>query len=296
MIDRRRLIPHWKRVFMSRFFLVTDETLFVRWYQRFLCFWTFLFFLPRLPHAQELYGRTYLRSSIPVWKWIGDPILPLWLIHLLFFLLALGLAAFAFGYMMRLAHVLILIILSLLFAQDMVMPRAYGVLAYIQWFLLFLAPYDDMGVRPDNPGRSASWQTFLLRLQFTSVYFFTVIAKLAAGQGWLTGETLYRILNSPRYGLWLLSQWGVSRELCISLSVGTLAMEWFVAFGLWFEKTRKLAILVCVFLHLSMALTLRVSVLFHLLMIGHLLLFASSKSRHTKPLYPSDQARPSKQG
>lgn len=260
-------------------YLQREKSIFIRWYQQFLCVWTGFFFLPRLPYMEELYARSYLRSSAPLWQLIGDPVLPLWVLSLLFVLLGVSLALFAAGRLMRPCHLMILFVLSVLFAQDIVMPRAYGVLAYLQWFMLLFAPYEQNRSPDSTFNTSLRWRTFFLRLQFTSVYVFTVIAKLASGPGWLTGETVYRILNSPRYGLWLISENGIPKDLCMFLSISTLCAEWFIGFGLWFGKTKKWAMLFCILMHTGMALTLRVSVLFHILMVGHLLLFLSEPTK-----------------
>ena len=245
-------------------------------YRWFLSIWTFCFFAPRFLHAEELYGRTILRDPVPFWKLIGDPVLPLPFLEVIVIVLGFALIAFALGFATRIFHLCILALLSLLFAQDMLMQRAYGVLAYIQWFYLFLAPYDHPPQENGNLSTAPKWRLFFLRLQFSSVYFFTVFAKTIEGKGWLDGSALYNIINSPRYGLWFLSQYGISENLAWVFSLGTLFSEIFIALGLWHRKTRGLAICVCLAMHLGMACTLRVSLLFHALMVGHLILFIPS--------------------
>jgi hypothetical protein len=261
--------------FEQQFYVETDPVFIAHLYRWFLSIWTILFFFPRFQHLDEIYGRTVLRSAVPVWRLIGDPVLPEWLLQILFVSLCCACIAFALGFWARYLHVLILIVLSILFAQDMLMPRAYGVLAYIQWFFLFLAPYDHRVISKNQISLSPKWRLFFLRLQFSSVYVLTVPAKVLGGDGWLTGDTLYTILNSPRYGLWLLSSWGISLQVAWFLSIATLIGEWFIGFGIWHRVTRGPAIACCILFHVAMSCTLRVSILFHLLMIGHVVLFLS---------------------
>jgi len=264
--------------FEKRLYIDTDPIYIAHLYRWFLSVWTLLFFLPRFQHLEEIYGRSVLRSAIPAWRLIGDPVLPGWLLRILFGSLCIALAAFAFGLWSRYLHLLILALLSLLFAQDMLMPRAYGVLAYVQWFFLFLAPYDHPAFCKNQISLGPKWRLFFLRLQFSSVYVLTVPAKVFGGEGWLTGDTLHTVFNSPRFGLWLLSQWGVSLQWAWCLSVATLIGEWFIGFGIWHRATRRPAIACCILFHVGMSCALRVSILFHVLMVGHLVLFLSDSN------------------
>ena len=53
--------------------------------------------------------------------------------------------------------------------------------------------------------------------------------------------------------------------------------ELFVGIGIWFSRTRTAAMVVCILLHLAMALSLRISPLFHTLMLLHLALFLTDR-------------------
>lgn len=282
---------------VDRFFFGDTVTVGVVLYRRFLALWTFLFFLPRVPHAYELYARPILRQTAKPWRMIGDPIPPLWLVHLaLGVLLVLLVVMMVSSRWARLAHVALLVPLSFLFAVDTVMPRAYGGLAYFQWWLLLLAPYeravDDDGVLAARPAVGLR----LLQLQFCAVYFYAVFSKLLDGGGWVDGTAVYNAFNSVRYGKHWLSSWGITRPLAFLFAWGTILGEAFVPFGLWARRTRGWAMLTVVGLHVSMGACLAVSLHFHFLMVGHLLLFipASWWERVTLLSLPTAAADPAR--
>jgi hypothetical protein len=60
---------------------------------------------------------------------------------------------------------------------------------------------------------------------------------------------------------------------------GTIVGEIFIALGLWWPVTRRAALVVLVLLHVGIAVTLRISWLFHALMLLHIVLFVRPGSR-----------------
>ncbi len=249
-------------------------------FRHFFALWTLAYFLPRLRHAWELYCRPVLRSTAKVWQWLGEPLPPLWLVYGLFAVLLTGLLLLVVvRRYARLIHVAILAPMLVLFALDTMMPRAYGALALTQWLLLLAAPYDRLRDHPGGPVlRAPRFGLRIMRLQFSSVYFFTVLSKLVDGNNWLNGRALEFAFKNPRYGDFLLSQIDLPRWGYQVMGIGTLACELFVAFGIWAKPTRRWAMLVVVGMHTMMMLTLRVSPLFHSLMIGQLLLFVPAST------------------
>lgn len=239
-----------------------------------LSLWTIAFFAPRFPHAGELYARPVLRQVARPWHWLGDPVPPVWLAELAIVVVIVLCLVFAFTRRhARLVHIALLIPLSFLFAIDTVMPRAYGGLAYLQWWLLFLAPYERAIDDDGRLMRAPPVGLRVLMLQFCAVYFFAVFSKLLDGGGWIDGSAVYNSFNSERYGRFLFSSWRMTRELAPFFAWGTLVGEGFVAVALLVPRLRVYGMLTVVFLHVSMALTLRVSPHFHLLMVSHLVLF-----------------------
>ncbi len=109
------------------------------------------------------------------------------------------------------------------------------------------------GVRTMMPAR-------MLQVLVSTVYSFTVIAKL--NKGWLTGIALhdallkhvphFRALRSLAFTL-PDSDW-----VYVPPMWAVLVVETFLAFGFWFPRTRKLALVVGLLFHLGIELTMDV--------------------------------------
>jgi hypothetical protein len=262
----------------SSFFLAEGPVTPVVAFRVFLALWLIGFWLPRVPHVWELYCRPVLRHVHKVVKWLEHPLPPLWLMQLAVIVLIGLLLGFAFSRRPRVFHLLVFGPMCLLLAFDTLMPRAYGGLAFIQLAFLFLAPYDQLREDDGPVMKGPVLGRRFLQLQWSSVYVFTVPAKLYGGQGWLDGSVLWKTFHSPRYGDWLFSHWfDIPLWVCKAACIGTLIAELYVGLAIWFKKTRVQAMVVCVLLHLSMTLALRVSILFPTLMIGHLMLFVTDE-------------------
>jgi hypothetical protein len=150
----------------------------------------------------------------------------------------------------------------------------YGAIAFIAWFLLLIVPYDQWRSASGAIREVPITGQRLLQLQWASVYAFTVPAKLLDGEGWLDGSAIWRAVHSRHLGdVFLSAWWDIPLWVCRYGSYATLLGEIFVAIGIWFPRTRKAAMAVCVLLHLGLALTLTISPFFHTLMVLHLVLF-----------------------
>jgi len=244
-----------------------------RGYRVLLALWTLAFFAARLPFVAEIYCRPVLRHPFFLNRWIGDPIPPPWLVTAAVVVLLALLLCFAAGLGARRLHLPILVLIAGLYSLDLLMLRGYGILAGIQWVLLWFAPY-DRPPRADAPHPTAPrWRTEILILQLASVYVITVLAKLAAGGDWFDGSAIYTSLNGERFGLFGLSAHGIGWPAAQVLGIATLGLELFIGLGLLFRRTRPWALGALILLHLGLALSLRISPLFHLLILAHLPLF-----------------------
>ena len=262
----------------NRFFFDEAPVAPAIYFRIFLALWTIGFFVPRLPHLRELYTERGIHVPHP-WlaRFGGLPALPLWLVGSSVIVLMLCLACFAAGYHARRLHPLIVLLLGYLLGFDVAMVRGYGQLAFYQWLVAYCLPYDRLRDSHGAALRAPRWGLRLAMLLFTSVYLFSVLAKTIGGEGWFDGKTLFYTLRGNDYGRFLLSAWfPVSLEVARVLGWMTLASECFVGMGLWNRRTRPWAMLLCAAMHTMMALSMRVSILFHLLMIGHLPLFFSA--------------------
>jgi hypothetical protein len=263
----------------NRFFFTLEPVYAAVYFRVFLSLWTIAFFVPRLPYLEELYTARAIHTPHPLLALVGVPLLPLWAVWCVVLSLFACLAAFAMGVRPRAMHVVILAHLAYLFGFDISILRGYGELAFYQWLLLWCMPYERLYDERGEVIRAPRWGTRLAMMQFCLVYLFTIGAKTIGGDGWLDGRTLYYTLRGHDYGSFLLSAWlPISLGAARILGWATLASETFIGLGLWNRLTRPFAMLVCFGMHLGMALSLRVAVLFHLLMVGHLALFLPAEA------------------
>jgi hypothetical protein len=250
----------------AAFFHEPAPTAPVLWFRRLLAGWTAAHVLTRVPHVEELYVREVLHDGM-LRRWFAVPPPPAWLVYLTIAGLLLALASILADRAVRPAQLAALALFALLAGLEGATPRAYVELALIQWSLLQFAPVRDTTAPP--------WPTRLLALQFASVYLFAALAKLSEGPGWRSGEALTRMFGSPHYGDYLLSPWlaqlGPPAPLLLAWAV--IAAELLIGLGPWSARTRPWALATAVLLHLGMATTLRISLLFHALMLLHLVLF-----------------------
>jgi len=240
--------------------------------------WSLWYWSVRLPHVWELFCRPVLRPSVRVAGLLGTAPPPVWLIQALIIGVLGLLLGFAASRRPRLFHLLLLLPVSILAILQGRNSGAYSDLALIVWWLLLLAPYARIQSEDGTLCLGPITGKRLLALQWSSVYLIAVPAKLLDGGGWLNGRGLWRALHSEHTGQFLLSAWvDLPLWLCRIASCSTLAAELFVGIAIWFPRTRKAALVVCILLHLGMALSLRITPLFHTLMLLHLVLFVTDR-------------------
>ncbi|MCA9659615.1 MAG: HTTM domain-containing protein, partial [Myxococcales bacterium] len=243
-------------------------------FRRLLGAWTAVYVALRLPYVEELYGRDVLNDA-PIRRWfdVGPPPPEL----LLALMIALIVAALVGPWCRRAraASLLVALLFGAVASFETSPPRAYAALALIQWFLLSCA----YGRAEADGGRATGWGARMLKLQYASVYLFAGLAKLCSPVWW-GGAAIVYVLRSPDYGGLIVStDVEVPAALALLFAWATILGEVFIAVGLWSERTRRWAILGVVALHLSLLLTIRISLLFHALMLLHLALFVRVPER-----------------
>jgi hypothetical protein len=258
----RRLREAW-----DRFFFTEAPVLGVVLFRVGLAVWTMGLFALRLPYLAEVHSGHPLGQPIPQLAAIA-PYVPLWAIWALYGVAFVVLFLFALGWNARIMHSLFLLLSFVLIGWDTALLRAYGRLGWTQWLLLYAAPYDL-----PRHAQAPVWGVRLLQLQFSSVYVFTVLAKTFEGFGWFDGATLYWSLHNPQWVRDWVSALPLTRDVTRPLGWAVLATELFIAFGLYFERTRRLAILACLGMHLGIQAMLRIPLLFPTVMWIHLVLF-----------------------
>lgn len=255
------------RASATHFFFAREPIARVVQLRRGLALWTGAWALVHLPHADELYCRPVLREGFYD-RWLAGPPPPLALVAALGVALLAGLALVAEGRHTRRAQWLVVAAFAALYLLDGGRARAYTTLALVQWSLLLLAP-----IGPPT-ATAQRWAARLLMLQVSAVYGFAALAKLVEGPAWRDGAAIARILGTSRHGEHLLSRL-LPEPGAWSLALGwfVIVLEVFIAVGLWGRRTRTAAALALALLHLGIALTMKVSLLFHALMLLQLVLF-----------------------
>lgn len=250
------------------FFFAAEPIARVRLFRRGLALWTVVYLGQQLPHLEELYCRPILREG-RFDAWFGIPPPPYALIAGLMAALLVALALVIVDVATRRAQLVVVALFLTLSLLEASPPRAYGELAMVQWPLVALAPVGP----PDR--LAPRWGTRLVMLQLSAVYVYAALAKLVEGPAWRDGEAIVLISRSAFYGQHLLSA-GVTVErgpLALALAWSTVALELGIGVLLWPARTRVAAACGLVVLHLGIAATMRISLLFHALMILHLVLF-----------------------
>ncbi|MDC0720227.1 HTTM domain-containing protein [Nannocystis bainbridge] len=249
---------------LLRFFFAEEATGRTQRFARGLALWTGAYALTQWPHRVELYSRPVLRDGrldAVLGGWVPPPEL---VTGLLVVLLAAA-ATVAAGRGGRAARVATAAVFALLVGLEASAPRAYAELAALQWGFVAAAPTGPRGPR---------WAARLMMLQLSAVYVFAALSKLAGGTSWWTGEAVVLVFRSAHQGQHLLSAWlPLTPGLALLLAWSTIALELAIGFGLWFARTRPAAAAGLVLLHAGIAGSMRVSLLFHALMLLHLLLF-----------------------
>lgn len=248
-----------------RFFFAEEPLGRLVWYRRGMALWTCSWALVHLPYADEIYSRSFLREGIYD-RWTGGPPPSLALVIGLSLALALGLGLVLAERLVRPAIVVVWTAFAALYVLDAGQLRAYTTLALVQWGLL--------GLGALGPSAAPRWSARLMMLQVSAVYFFAALAKLIETPLWRDGEAVARIFGSDRYGQHLLSSLAPAPgPWTVAVGWAVIALELFIALGLWHRRTRLAAAASLVALHLGIALTMKVSLLFHSLMALQLALF-----------------------
>lgn len=269
------------RAALRRFFCAEEASGRALLFARGLALWTGAYVLAQLPYLDELYCRPVLREG-RFDRWFGPTIAPWPAIAAVVGLLLVALALVASGRGGRPARAGAAGLFLVLVGAEASAPRAYAELAAIQWILVALMP------AAREAGTASRWATRLMMLQLSTVYVFAALAKLLEGTAWRSGDAVVLIFRSARQGQHLLSAWLplAAGPLARAIAWSTIGIELLIGIGLWFARTRAIAALALVLLHLGIAATMRVSLLFHALMLLHLVLFVGPRSPGAGPEMP----------
>ncbi|MCB9569766.1 MAG: HTTM domain-containing protein [Myxococcales bacterium] len=246
-------------------------------FRRLLALWTAVYVGVRLPHLGELYCQGILNDGV-LYRHVdvGPPSEGVVIVVVV--ALGIALALVVVGRRVRAATLAAFVLFGLLVGIEAAVPRAYAELALIQWGLLVFAPGPPARLEGGAERVEAPWASRLVVLQLASVYVFAGLAKLVGGAGWWSGEAVLHVLRSPHYGDHLLSSWwALGPGGAAAIAWATMLGELGIGVGLVFARTRRWAALGLVVLHVAIALSMRVSLLFHALVFAHLVLLVGPR-------------------
>ena len=113
------------------------------------------------------------------------------------------------------------------------------------------------------------WSFRLIQIQISLIYTMAALLK-TGGNLWVNGSALHYVLNNTevtRFNLGFLSQYPV---LINVMTYGSLAVEFALAFFLWFRATRPTVIVLGLLLHVGITITINIPIFAELMWIGYL--------------------------
>ncbi|HUG20742.1 MAG TPA: HTTM domain-containing protein [Planctomycetaceae bacterium] len=216
----------------------------------------------------DMMNRVYLSGLcvLPYFDWL--PVLP----HSMIpgFCLFWSFAGFCLmiGWRTTIAGVSLLILISYFLALD---QQFYGSHLYLMALICFLVTIGDStadlacknrtnGVRT----RIQSWPVTLLKLQLSIVYLFTSFTKI--NHDYLSGLVINLNLRGTG-SLGFPENW-LTPSLASLMAVGSIATELFLAIGLWFAATRRLAVTIGIVFHGSILIWIAPAVFWELIVFA----------------------------
>ncbi len=159
-------------------------------------------------------------------------------------------------------------------------------------FLLCVCPYlgDYFSVDVLRRADTEAWHRprpffiqRLLQIQIASTYFFTGLYKITGQGNWISGNPIYDLMHyPPQQGVtknFLLKEWmALHPHFCYAVGLAIVATELSMPFLLFVPRTRRVGILLGLFWHVLLVLTLDVPAIFLFLFPAQLLLFVRPQS------------------
>jgi Vitamin K-dependent gamma-carboxylase len=193
------------------------------------------------------------RLSWPTVTWLPEPTTALvgalgaaWLVAAL--ALAAGIAGRLAAGALAAVGVLVLTLDEQLYSNHLVLMTAMaGLLSLARPSAAWSV---DARLRRHRPEPIPYWPIFLLQVQVSTVYLFAALSKL--NPSYLSGEVLAKEMRPFRGG----SFDAVGDPFVLAVAVGALALEAFLAVGLWHTRLQRVAVPLGIVMHLSIAVLL----------------------------------------
>lgn len=186
-------------------------------------------------------------------SWLLDLVPVTYFGHFMFFIfLFVFLIVGLLGFLPRIFYLIPLLIHTILCLRAPVI--VYGADSLIALGLFFLTLSDFKTLLLTNIGSSLSSVGFrLMQIQVSIIYFSAALEKIKS-DSWYGGEALWHVFNNKQMMLFNLTSFLNSSFIISSLTWSVIFLEFFLSFGLWWSKTRKISLAVGFFFHLVIAL------------------------------------------
>jgi hypothetical protein len=162
---------------------------------------------------------------------------------------------FMVGFRTRVAGGVLVAILAYVLLLD---QQLYSNHLYLNVLVVLLVTIADSGARYSldahyrgRRGRIAEWPLLLLKIQVSIVYFFAALMKV--NPDYLSGDLMLSFIHADV--LKRLPPGLPAMGVVQALAIASVAVEFFLAFALWFAGWRWLALAAGLALHLSIILT-----------------------------------------
>jgi hypothetical protein len=191
--------------------------------------------------------------KMPYLPWLPYPpaaavpaLIGAWLIAALLFMV---------GFRTRVAGGILVALLAYVLLLD---QQLYSNHLYLNVLVVLLVTVADSGARysldahyTGRRDRIAEWPLLLLKIQVSIVYFFAALTKV--NRSYLSGDLMLGFIHADV--LKLLPSGLPVMGVVQALAIASVAVEFFLAFALWFAGWRWLALAAGLALHLSIILT-----------------------------------------
>jgi hypothetical protein len=221
--------------------------------------------------AREL-GAPYRASVL---YWAQDPTS----VRVFFAITAVLGVLFTIGWRTRVVGVLYYLATLSIHHRDILTTSGADSLLMVLTFYMMLAPGGAAfsldarraARRRETPAEPliVPWVQRLIQLQISLVYMNTAMLK-TSGPPWMNGTALHYVLHNTEIGRFRLDVFTHYPLLVNLMTYGTLAIEFSLAFLLWFRATRIWAICGGIFLHGAILLTVNIPIFGELMIAGYL--------------------------
>ena len=212
-------------------------------------------------------------DTITIFQWLPTTSIVLWACYLLLIVNIVGLMV---GLFTRCQLVCIFVLFTSFVHRNNLIFDGEDIVFRLMAFYLLLSPagkYLSLDHRiasrrnPQPPKMYPIWPLRLIQIQTAAILFFSGIEKLK-GSNWIDGDALYYVsrLDDLFYRLPVPEFVFESLLLMSLLTWATLFLELVIPIAIWFDKTRRVCLVILLAFHLSLDYSMNLN-LFHWIML-----------------------------